>query len=1058
MMRQLLLCLLLPFALLPGLAQDTPPAEEAILYYDGSSESYFDCDGGWEYPKASLRWKARELRYQPGDSAVEFYQEPLVEGVEVDLNYWRPEGIDYRPRVVFRMRNLGKAPLVFRGSWMTSREGVPGTSRWYAWYFPERRELPADGEWHELVFQADASHPSEGNGEMPPLPVTKPFGFFHLSCEPLPAGVTTHFQLSQIRGEENPGERCRGVVAPHAPFPGEWSAGKPAAFPAMTVDFPERIPGDGEARLVLRPTFQGEEWPALPLTLEKKVEEGGRRWRIPAQSILLTPFLLDGEYRAVLECGEASLAGEASSFTLHIAGRKDVEFPAMSVKPFGGRPTIWKGNAPMTGAMRATYTTEGPAGIQYFSQAGVKIFGFCSTPTEGAYNLEMLTEYAPGKYNYSQFDRRMRNVLSVNPQAMVVVRLYLHAPRWWSRQHPQEMVRFGVPEEPEANHPYISFNGRPAPSWASLPWREYTVQGLKKMMEFLAKTPYADHLAGFVLASGQTEEWMEWGLDDVVFADYSPASEKGFRRWLKGRYGTDQALQRAWGDPDATLEGALQPSPRERSAGYPGTMLQEMPGARRIADYNRYHGENVAECIREFCRAIKEATGGRLLVGAFYGYMNELAGNHRLLLSGHLGVESLLEAPEVDFLCSPTGYAYRQEGGRGFPYAMGAVDSLQLHNKFWFVENDMRTHAAQAPGYGSPDSPEGDARQQIKESMHSLLTGMAQWWFDVGYIPFTGEPLAQAIRDCVRIMEETTLRLSREPVAQVAVLLDEESLYWTTLKTPQASAAIRGLQRTLGYLGAPVEVYLTPDLERLPQRIRLLFLPMSLAWDARQKEALEKLRRKGCTLAFLGTPGIIPPQDSNLTPQEGPAAFTGLPLALTTRENSPIPCIKMDSPDGDWLPLDFPVRTFSGNSWCTAPDRGLMAWLKNAPDVLILGQYLDKATGTPMGMAAIGVKEGRDGEGHLFFSGITELPRELLLSLYRKAGVHQYVQTPDLVWASPDALAVCVNQGGVRRLHMPAQCRALADMVTGEVFPVDRENTAWIPFADCETRVFRVER
>lgn len=1049
----LLLCLLLCFLTPEGLPAAS--AASPLLYYDGTSESYFDCDGGWEYPHASQNWEQRELRYLPEEQALEFFQLPKVEGQEVELKYWRPEGIAYRPRVVFRLRNLGKTPLFFQGAWMTTREGVPGTTRWYGWIFPERQELPPDGQWHDLVFQADAARLQGSDDTMPARPVTRPFGFLYLSCAPLPAGTPMRFQLSQIRGEENPGEACRGTVLPHEEFPQEWTAGQQVDFPQVVVEFPERLPGEQEARLVLRPTFQGPEWPALPLILEHVQEEEGRRWRIPRQSLDLTPFLGEGTYQATLECGEAALAGEATSFSLHIRGRQKVEFPRMSVKPFGGRPTIWKENRPMTGAMRATYTTEGPAGIQYFSQAGIQLFGFCSTPTEGAYNLEMLTEYAPGKYNYAQFDRRMRNVLANNPQAMVIVRLYLHAPRWWSRQHPDDLVRFTVPEDKEGiTHEYFSFNGRPAPSWASPAWREYTIQGLQKMMEFLSQTPYADHLAGFVLASGQTEEWMEWGLDDVVFSDYSPASEKAFRAWLKEHYGSDQALQSAWKDPSVTLESATQPTARERSLEYAGVMLPARPGARRIADYNRYHGENVAGCIREFCRAIKEATEGRLLVGAFYGYMNELSGRSRLLLSGHLGVESLLEAPEVDFLCSPTGYAYRKTGGAGFPYAMGAVASLQLHNKFWFVENDIRTYAVHVPAYGSPETPEGDAHQQIKESMHSLLSGMAQWWFDVGYIAFTGAPLTQAIQDCVRIMEETTLHRSRESVAQVALLLDETSLYWTTPDTRQTSCATRELLRTLGYLGAPVEVYLAPDLEKLPERLRLLILPMSLAWTPQQRDALEALRKRGCTLAFLGTPGILPLENGEaMTLGEAAAAFTGLPLEVT--QGPPLPCASFADPEGEWLPLYAPKSFFTGNAWGISPDKGLMAYLKKEPGIRILGQYRDKEKNVDLDMAAAGVREGAQGEGHLFFAGLTELPVPLWESLYRKAGVHRYVTTPDLVWASPDVLAVCVNQPGIRCLHLLQPAAALVDMISGESFPVDQENTAWIPFSLQETRVFR---
>ena len=54
------------------------------------------------------------------------------------------------------------------------------------------------------------------------------------------------------------------------------------------------------------------------------------------------------------------------------------------------------------------------------------------------------------------------------------------------------------------------------------------------MMKYLAESPYADHIAGFVLASGTTEEWMEWGFNENLIPDYAPCAEIAFREWLRG--------------------------------------------------------------------------------------------------------------------------------------------------------------------------------------------------------------------------------------------------------------------------------------------------------------------------------------------------------------------------------------------------------------------------------------------------------------------------------------------------------------------------------------------
>ena len=1025
-------------------------AVRTTVYYDGSSASYFEANGGYGGHDWYRNFTDRALTYDKEAHALDYTIRPLLDGRPESLEYWRPNGVESAQRVVVRIRNLGQEPLQMEMGWIITREGVPGTSEGFDWCFPGRYEIPPNAEWQEVSFDmAAAKMGGRGSKELSPLPLFKPFGRFYLHFDATTKGMLRHFQIAEIRGEDD--VLCEGKLQWTKPFPRVLKAGEEFEFPGFTVDFTGREPLDPQARLVFRERGRNEDWPEIPVELMDVTKENGR-WTVAPRKIALTPFLLDGEYSVSLECGEARM--KDANFMVRIQGRKKVEFSRMSVKPFGGRPTMWKGDQPMTGAMRATYTTEGPRGIQAFTNAGIKLFGFCSTPTEGGYNLEMLTEYAPGKYNYQQFDRRMRNTLAVNPDAMLIVRLYLHAPLWWTQEHPDDVDRVCVKEDPSGQaKPFTWFSTRPVPSWSSRAWRDYTNQGLRQMMDFLSKTAYADHIAGFVLASGHTEEWMEWGFDDKVVGDYSPAARKGFRRWLAAKYATDAALQAAWGDENVTLETATMPNAFERyEANYPGIRAFGTPNACRIADYNRFHSENTAECIGEFCQTIKEATDGRLLAGAFYGYFVELSGGDRLPLSGHLGVGKLLKNPYVDYLCSPTGYASRQVGGEGFPYAMGAADSLQLHNKFWFIENDIRTSATPNTAYGRPDDTWGDVLQQTKESIHNLLNGMAQWWFDVGYIRFVDAEVMECIAHCVDVMDRATLEYSREPVAQVAVVLDEASIDWVTMMTPMVAQAARKIQNRLAHMGAPVEVYLAQDLENLPERLRVIILPMSLAWDDAQKAALRKLESQGRVIVFLGTPGVIPQKpgdDRNDSARE----FTGLPLSFANSHENPL-CL-LDAPDGDWLPLGVKGETCSSGGWQDAAGRSVLGVLDaNASDLKILGHYRSLRRDN-VGGPALGVRERP--EASVVFCGVLGYPQELMESIYQKAGVHRYVDSPDQVWASKDIVAICVMEPGVRRISLPKKCRTATDMISGEVFKVDDEQVFCADFLARQTRVFLMQ-
>ncbi len=1052
-MKTIRLLLALTLLLLACMTADAYCGRDCLRHYAGENASYFQADCAFD--EASLRsFRDFRLDYDEEAHAANLQVTPLADDALFAFNYYRVSGMRTSQKLVFRMRNLGSEPEEFHLSWLISREGPQvGTSELFCWTFTQAPVLPADGEWHEYALTVAEGSTVGGGTALSKVPLFQPFGKFYFWFGPSRAGVTKHIQIAEIRGEDD--VACSGTLEWRGALPSEASAGGVLALPAFRAEYQGRAPLDPQVRLILRREGDAEDVPPVILEVPGIAKEP-MAWNREESGLPLTEFLLDGEYTARLECGEAALSG--AEWPLRILGRKDVGFRQMTVQRWKGRNTIHCDGRPVPGAMRATYTTEGTPdaggtrGVKAFSDAGVRLFGFSASPTEGGYTVAALTEYAPGKYNYSQVDRRMRATLAANPEAMVVIRLYLHAPLWWSQANPDEVVCTGNPHDPEGRiEPLVVFGGRHAPSWASQAWRKYTADGIRHLVEFLQKSPYADHVAGFVLASGVTEEWMEWGCFDNQVADYSKPAREAFRRWLARKYGSSDELQEAWGDSAATLENATMPTPRERYAdNYSGVRKSSAPGARRMADFYRFHSENVSECIQEIARAAKKSSGNRLLVGAFYGYFVEFAGSERLLNGGHLGVGRLLESPYLDFLCSPTGYKMRQVGGRGLSYAMGAAESLQLHNKFWFIENDIRTYDTPNAAHGRPDTPEGDVLQQTKETLHNLLSGMAQWWFDVGSVRFESPLLMDCIRKLSGVVDEVTLECSRESVAQVALVLDEAAMDWVTVECSSVNEGAMLNQRILASMGTPYEVYLAQDLENLPERIRLVFLPFCLQEDPEQNAALERLRAEGRTLFFLGTPGVIP-ADQNSTAAQAARRMTGLPLEPYLSPKA-VRKITLQTVPG-WIAPDQAGVVLAGSGWQDGPGRYLRYALGDEPGVLRLG--VDEN-----GRCALGVRPETEG-GFTGFLGRFLLPKEILPALYQHAGVHRYVLSGDQVWASPDVVAVCVEEGGLKVVRLPAASRQpdthARDMLTGETFPVDAEGVFQVEFEPLTTRVFRLE-
>ena len=137
------------------------------------------------------------------------------------------------------------------------------------------------------------------------------------------------------------------------------------------------------------------------------------------------------------------------------------------------------------------------------------------------------------------------------------------------------------------------------------------------------------------------------------------------------------------------------------------------PGA-GSARYNQFLSQRVATTLGVLADGVKAASGGRALVGFYYGYIFGLAGR-RLTGSGHLALAQLLAHPSVDAIVSPYDYSTEVRSLSLPPprislflltYLLGVqqvrsptgpllghvpMDTAALHGKLYFLEDDSRT-------------------------------------------------------------------------------------------------------------------------------------------------------------------------------------------------------------------------------------------------------------------------------------------------------------------------------------------------------------------------------
>ncbi len=742
-------------------------------------------------------------------------------------------------------------------------------------------------------------------------------------------------------------------------------------------------------------------------------------------SVKVPEFAWGGTHAVEPRIGDARIVWSGKRPAVQVSARRR-ETSVAQVKRHNGAPTLFIDGKPHRGM---TYAAYGPSVEVFtdFARAGVDLYTFSATPTEAGYGLSKTVWTAPGQYDYSELDRRVMMVLQANPNAHFFPRLYLHAPKWWSEKHPDDLVQF----DPGDGKPQLFMhNGeKPAPSWASEAWRRDTIEGLKRLIAHVEASPYADRCIGYHLASGTTEEWMMWGGNEDQWVDYSPANVKAFRRWLRGKYGSDDALRAAWHDPAAALAAATVPTRAERAASKLGS-LRDPDAEQRSIDYVQYTSDLVAETIGVFTKAVKEATGRKKIVGVFYGYLLQLCGEQRQQNAGHCALQKVLACPDVDFITSPTSYAFRQLGGEGTSHFMSLLGSVQEHGKLWFNENDVRTSVSggQVGEWGRPANVAGDVLQQDKELANAIVNGTAQWWFDVGGNKYNDPTLMARIGE-LAICAGKAISLDRTPVDEIALAVDEGSLAYLRVADPLGAWLLISQLPVLYRLGAPLRHYLTADLPKLADR-KLFVLSTSIAPSAADRKAIDALKGGNRVLVFMYAPGLY--RDGRID-EAGMEALTGIRLRLSRDPQALRVTLRAGSPLTEGLAsmsMGYDHRAFP-IVWADDPQAEVLGTLDDGRPGFVVKRF-------PTWTAV--------------FCAAPAIDQRVWVRLAELAGVHRYIDTPDVVWAARNLIGVSVKEPGSRTIKLRAPA-TVQDLWTGETLAAGAKEFT-TDFADRATRVF----
>ncbi len=331
-----------------------------------------------------------------------------------------------------------------------------------------------------------------------------------------------------------------------------------------------------------------------------------------------------------------------------------------------------------------------------------------------------------GRMDLGLAQRQIQGVLEHCPEAAVVFRLHVSSPKWWIQLHPEEWTYY-ADTSPQSDLPWglnrlIEEDNGPATrvSLASEVWQREGERVVGEFCRQFSQTAEGDALVGIQVANGVYGEWHYWG-----FIDHDPdtghAMTKRFRKWLRDRYGSDEALRQEWGRESVTLENAEVPGGEERNTTSSG-LFRDPAHEQNVIDYYRCQHEVLADSIIGFSKVVKDNWPRPIITGTFYGYFFFMFG--RQAAGGHLELPRVLASPYVDYLSGPSVYD-PEANATGEPYrSRSLISSCQLAGKLWLDEMDKR-----------PDLADGDNNlANIRRNMLYTYTkgGQGLWFYDFG--------------------------------------------------------------------------------------------------------------------------------------------------------------------------------------------------------------------------------------------------------------------------------------------------------------------------------------
>jgi len=687
----------------------------------------------------------------------------------------------------------------------------------------------------------------------------------------------------------------------------------------------------------------------------------------------------------------------------------------------GNRPALYIDGKPVTPMLfglsdfpgAKANTAYAQRNIALFAKAGINLVNIDCSLHIGWQKTEVFQPEA--------IIEEIASALDANPNAKLLMRLHMNPPYWWMRDNPGECVIYRKPEgdvfgidDGESDRLIRNdHKGRMRVSLASEKWLSEVCEILKQLCAVLRNTREGDALLGIQVACGMFGEWHYWGGN---LADVSRPMLNRFGNYLKEKYGTDEALQKAWHRTDVTLADApFRPEPfRPTDCG----MFRDPQLSQDTMDAQECHQQVQTDAIMRFCSIIKEYLPG-VLTGTFYGYYLGTSGS----IAGHWDILRLYNSGLVDFFCGPFCYMQNREP-EGVPLQRGLLESHRLRGKLWLTEMDQ--YPTCVPRLGGDLSRKDQAIAVLRRNvLQPVLAGMGLWFYDHRVVPsilakhpemaraasiyhkdgwWEDEYLMEEIEALRRIAGEHSSK-PYIPAADVLVVFDARVSYGKMTTCFNQYPIPEAVART----GVSYDCIYLDELELAElDRYRCVILAGCGSISLQHRERIQGLL-KNCTAVWLYDAGFC---DGDTLSCDHMSATVGIKLRQTEAATQYTTCGFL--PQGT---LEIPEGLCDPFFAVADPEAEALAVYNT-------------------GAVAAAVKE------HNIWLGVPWPTPEIMTAIISRCGAHRYTQAGNPVLASGRLVAVncgakgeetlTLRNGKTLSVSLPPYSTTVFDATTGE--------------------------